>query len=413
LGGRETFVSKKVLTGINMKKLRSFLIIPIITTMISGCSTLGYRVAVPKEATEHAIIPNLSKVRFYADTQTFTKTELNDVAVNFRKGMQRSYSKDRSWNVLSISGGGSDGAYGAGILNGWSKSGTRPVFDVVTGVSTGSIIAPFAFLGSKYDPVIKDIYLNLTTDMVLKTNILSGIFGGSALTDNTGLANLIKLHATPDLLSKIGTECRKGRYLMLGTSDLDTQRGVIWNICELANSNAPNKLALFRRVILASAAIPGAFPPVKFDVEADGKQYNELHVDGGISSQVFLYPPAFSPRKVDEILGYKRKRRVFVIRNSKVTPDYQVTNPKLLYVSARSIETLIKNQGLGDLYRIYALARRDNLDYNLTFVPASFNVHADDMFDPHYMSELYKLGESIGRRRNHWYKNPFLLHLKK
>ncbi len=397
----------------NIRVLRLLIIIPILSMLISGCTSLGARISVPEKLADHAIVPNLSKVRFYADSKALTQAELKDVAVNFKKRIKQSPNNDHTWNVLSISGGGSDGAYGAGILNGWTQSGTRPVFDVVTGVSTGAIIAPFAFLGSDYDGTIKEIYLNLTTDMVLKTNILSGLLGGSALTDNSGFANLITHYATPDLLRKIGNQCNNGRILMLGTSDLDTQRGVIWNICELANSNAPNKISLFRQIILASASIPGAFPPVKFDVEVGGKIYNELHVDGGISSQVFLYPPAFSPRKIDALLGINRRRRVYVIRNSKVTPDYEATDSKLFNISARSFETLIKNQGLSDLYRIYALARRDGLDYNLTFVPESFDVPNEEVFDPHYMAELYKLGEEVGRQRTHWYKNPFLLHLKK
>lgn len=391
------------------KKYLHLAFVLCLTLILSACSTFSNRVAVPENLTTNAFVPSLTDVRFYADAPPLTDAELKQIAIPLKQRMRAYPDKNRTWDILSLSGGGSDGAFGAGLLNGWTQSGRRPKFDVVTGVSTGAIIAPFAFLGQDYDPQLKEIYTTLSTKQVLQTTILNGLFGGPALTDNSGLITMIAKYATADLLAKIGREYLKGRFLLIGTSDLDSQRGIIWDIGMLANSNHPQKLELFRKIILASTSIPGAFPPVRFDVEANGKTYTELHVDGGISSQVFLYPPTFSPRRLDALLGIRRKRRVFVIRNSRVTPQYDVTEAKLLEISARSISTLIKNQGIGDLYRVYALAKRDGLDYNLAYVPPNFTLKEQDVFDTKYMQALYKVGEQMGRNGNFWHKSPFIL----
>ena len=392
-----------------LKKSTTLALLLSLLVILPACSTFGPRVAVPESLTARAILPSLADVRFYADAPPLSDAELKEIAIPLKERMRAHPDTNRTWDVLSLSGGGSDGAFGAGLLNGWTRSGRRPKFDVVTGVSTGAIIAPFAFLGPAYDPQLKEIYTTLSTEKVLQANILSGLFGGTALADNSKLAMMIAKYATADLLAKIGQEYLKGRFLLIGTSELDSQRGIIWDIGMLANSNHPQKLELFRKIILASTSIPGAFPPVQFDVVADGNVYNELHVDGGISSQVFLYPPAFSPRRLDALLGVKRKRRVFVIRNARVTPQYDVTEAKLLAISSRSISTLIKNQGIGDLYRVYALARRDGLDYNLAYVPPSFTMKEQDVFDTKYMRALYKVGEQMGRTGNFWHKSPFIL----
>lgn len=394
---------------IHYNKLLALIFIFFTLLFLSACSTFMGRNAVPEVLTTQAAIPSLSDLRIYADAPPLSQVELRKIAIPIKERLRHHPDTNGTLDILSLSGGGSDGAFGAGLLNGWTKSGKRPKFDIVTGVSTGAIIAPFAFLGPAYDPQIKQIYTTLSTSKVLQLDILTGLLGGAALTDNHGLVKMIAHHATPELLDKIAREYRKGRFLLVGTSDLDTQRGIIWDIGMLANSNHPQKLELFRKIILASAAIPGAFPPVKFQVQADGKMYDELHVDGGIAAQVFLYPPAFSPARLDALLGIKRRRRVFVVRNTKVTPQYEVTQGKLIDISARSISTLIKNQGIGDLYRIYALAKRDNLDYNLAYVPTSFNMKAQDVFDTKYMQALYKVGEQMGRTGNFWHKSPFIL----
>jgi predicted acylesterase/phospholipase RssA len=315
-------------------------------------------------------------------------------------------SRSEDWNMLALSGGGSDGAFGAGLLVGWTQRGTRPTFRVVTGISIGSIIAPFAYLGPDYDDELREIFTTLSTDQVAKKNVLAGLLGGSALADVTGMEQLIARYATAEVLAAIAEESRRGRILLIGTTNLDAQRPVIWSISQIALSDYPDKVALFQKIIQASAAIPGAFPPVSIEVEAEGASYTELHVDGGVANQVFAYPPQFSREHIDEVIGHTPRRRLFIIRNGKVTPEYSVTRDELLPIAGRSISTLIKTQGVGDLYRLYTQAERDKLDFNLAFIPPEFTQVSQEAFDNAYMRALFDLGYELGRSGDPWHKKP-------
>ncbi|MEO1198774.1 MAG: patatin-like phospholipase family protein, partial [Pseudomonadota bacterium] len=184
-------------------------------------------------------------------------------------------------SFLAISGGGSDGAYGAGLLNGWTDAGTRPEFDVVTGISTGALTAPFAFLGSAYDDRLQAIYTQFGDDDLFEQNSLPGIFGNAALYDTAKLRGLIADFINPDVVAEIAREHNRGRRLLIGTAHLDAQRSVIWDIGAIASSNQPNKGELIHSILTASAAIPGAFPAVRIQVVINNQTYDELHVDGG------------------------------------------------------------------------------------------------------------------------------------
>ena len=195
---------------------------------------------------------------------------------------------------LAISGGGDNGAYGAGFLNGWTAAGTRPEFKVVTGISTGALIAPFAFLGPKYDHVLEKVYTTSSQkDIFKKRGIAAWLFGDS-MADTRPLASVIESYVTRALLDEIAAEYAKGRILLVGTTNLDSLEPVIWNMTAIAASQDPRAVPLFRSILLASASIPGAFPPVMIDVNLDGAKYQEMHVDGGTIAQVFLYPPSVS-----------------------------------------------------------------------------------------------------------------------
>ena len=225
-------------------------------------------------------------------------------------------------NYLPLSGGGEDGAFGAGLLNGWSAAGTRPKFDVVTGVSTGSLIAPFAFLGSDYDAILKEAYTTISTADIARVNVLFAAVGlAPSISSNALFEKLIARYMTKQVLNAIAQEYRKGRALFVGTTDLDAQRAVIWNIGAIADSGRPDALELARRIIMASASIPGVFPPVRMKVTVDGKVYDELHVDGGVTRQVFLFPPGYDPKLVDEAIGWKPRRRAFIIQDARVGPN--------------------------------------------------------------------------------------------
>jgi predicted acylesterase/phospholipase RssA len=237
--------------------------------------------------------------------------------------------------------------------------------------------------------------------------VFAAVIGAAdSLADTKPLQALVAKYMTAAMLKEIAAEHKKGRILMIGTTNLDAQRSVIWDIGAIAESGHPDSLELVRKIILASASIPGAFPPIDISVTADGKQYKEMHVDGGVTRQVFLYPPGFSTRDVDKALGWKINRRVYIIRNAKIDPEFAVTKDQLLPIASRSISTLIKTQGIGDLYQIHTTARRDGIDYNLAYIPKDFTVVAKDAFDKAYMNALYDLGYSLGRAGYGWHKMP-------
>jgi hypothetical protein len=310
-------------------------------------------------------------------------------------------------NYLSLSGGGGDGAYGAGVLVGWSASGHRPKFDVVTGISTGALIAPMAFLGVAYDERLKEAFTTVSSaDIQQDQNVLAVVGAGDSLTGAGGLESLIARYLTPNMVEEIAAEHRKGRALLVGTTDLDSQRPIIWDVGAIAETGRPDAINLIRTIIRASASIPGEFPPVKIAVDADGKPYNELHVDGGVTRQVFLYPPGYDPKIVDAAIGWRPNRRAYIIRNARTAPEYELTKEQLLPIANRSIGTLIKTQGVGDLYRIYLESQADKFDYNLTYIPSDFTARSTSFLDKEYMGQLFDIGYQEGRAGIHWYKRP-------
>lgn len=301
-------------------------------------------------------------------------------------------------DFLAISGGGGDGAYAAGLLKGWSERGTRPVFEVVTGVSTGALAAPFAFLGPAYDDSLAEIYTAYSDDDLYRSNGPLGLFGAS-MNDTAPLRLLIERYVTEDFLDRIAAEGKLGRRLLVQTTNLDAQRPVIWDLTALAASDRSTRRQLFVRLLLASAAIPAVFPPQRIRVIAgDGRDYDELHVDGGVSSQIFFAPPQMRLDKVElSTFGHARTRTLYVVRNGKLGPEYQTSEEKTLSIATRSIAALIKGQSLADLGNLARAARASRTRFCYSAIPESFSEVAAGNFDRRYMSQLYEVGRSVGR----------------
>jgi hypothetical protein len=306
---------------------------------------------------------------------------------------------------LAISGGGDDGAFGAGLLNGWSDSGTRPQFDMVTGVSTGALLAPFAFLGRSYDPKAREVYTTISSnDIFINRGLVDGIFS-DALSDTTPLWHLIERFFDEPMMAAVAREYNKGRLLIIGTTDLDAQEPVLWNIGAIAASGRPGALDLIRKILRASSAVPGYFQPVMIDVEMDGKHYQELHVDGGAIAQIFLYPPNISLHE----LGM-RDREAFLIRNAREGNDLANVERRTLDIGGRAISTMLRASGANDLARIYFVTQRDRVDYNLAYIDTDFRLpHPDKDFDKTYMKALYDYGYQRGRQGYPWKKLPPVL----
>jgi predicted acylesterase/phospholipase RssA len=302
---------------------------------------------------------------------------------------------------LAISGGGDNGAFGSGLLNGWTASGTRPEFKVVTGVSTGALIAPFAFMGPKYDYVVKKVYTTTAQKDIFKKRGIKALLFGDGMADTAPLATVIASYVTRSFLDEIAAEYAKGRILLVGTANLDSMEPVIWNMTAIAASPDPGAMKLFQQILLASASIPGAFPPVMLDVNVGGTNYQEMHVDGGTMAQVFLYPPSISVAN-----SVQRQRVLYIIRNARLDAEWASTERRTMTITMRAIDSLLTTQGIGDLYRIYTTAQRDGLDYNLAFIPPTFNTPHREMFDTVYMQALYDVGFEAAKAGYSWQKYP-------
>ncbi|MHC4958895.1 MAG: patatin-like phospholipase family protein [Planctomycetota bacterium] len=371
----------------------------------AACGSVQKRDALPQALSGRAEIPGIPNARFWGDAPP---PDIVHWRRKGRKEVRRHFAGvvGIEHQYLALSGGGADGAFGAGLLLGWTAAGTRPEFELVTGVSTGALIAPFAFLGPDYDPILREAFTQLSTkDLVEERSLLATITGDSAASSEP-MRKRIASYIDEQALARIAAEHRKGRRLFLGTTDLDAERPVTWNMGAIAASGAPGALELFRTVMLASASIPVAFPPVLIGVEAEGQRYDEVHVDGGVTRQVFLLPVTLDWREIEEDLEVRGAPKLYVIRNSKLAPVWKRVNPGVMDLATRSIESLIRTQGIGDLYRIYVEAERDRLDFRLAYIPADFEVESNQLFDPVYMGALFDLAYERAKAGYSWSTSP-------
>ena len=374
----------------------------------SGCAATITREPVPEQLVSDARVPGLSNIRVWGDEAGGNLRQfLREEAPRIRARMASLPNSQVLTNhILALSGGADDGAFGAGLLVGWTARGNRPQFSVVTGVSAGALIAPFAFLGSEYDPQLEAIFKQFSGRNIYQVHLLSGLLGGSALADSAPLAALIARYVDDPMVARLAQERGNGRLLIIGTTNLDAQRPVYWDIGKIAQSGGPEATNLIRSVLLASASIPGVFPPVNVRVVAGGASFEEMHVDGGPTREVFLAPYDFSFREFDRVLGRKVNRHLWVIRNGKLDPEYQAVKETTVAISLRALETLTKYQSIGDLGRMYFSARTDGMDFNLMSIPPSFSAPRPQPFDQAYMEALFNTGVSMGRAGVPWAKVP-------
>lgn len=376
---------------------------------LAGCAELRPHNPPPPKAEAQVQIPGMPGVRTWGDefSTLFQQDMIESIRQEERSGL---FKEGDTVSALAISGGGGDGAFGAGLLCGWSAAGNRPRFKLVTGISTGALTAPFAFLGPAYDGKLKKVYTSIDSADIFKLKSLLGMFRSDAIGLSDPLAKLTTEYVDEPMLKDIAAEHAKGRRLYIGTTALDAQRPVIWNMGAIAASGQPQALDLFRRVMIASAAVPVVFPPVYVKVEAGGKHYDEMHVDGGVGNQVFLYGPVLRPLKGQKELGIERMRRnfrVYVIRNTQIKPNWQAVRPLVRSIAPRSVSSLIKAQGTGDLYRIFATGKRDGFDFNLAFIPDLMDTaNRADEFDKHVMNVLFETGYKLARYGYRWRKTP-------
>lgn len=387
-------------------------ILVIFAIAMQGCATPARQAAVPMGLEDQAQVPGFTDVRYRIGSSKDMAAMAREGVESYRREQAQLTASGHSGQLppavyLAVSGGGDNGAFGAGLLCGWTAAGDRPVFKLVTGISTGALIAPFAFLGSAYDAQLKEFYTTISQKDILEKRSILAAINNDAIADNQPLWKLVGKAVNQKMLDAIAGEYNKGRLLLVATVNLDARQGIIWNMTKIASSGHPKALDLFRSILIASAAIPGAFPPMMLDVEADGKQYQEMHVDGGTMAQVFLYPPSISLKELErqEKVG-ERERRLYIIRNSRLDPDWAQVDRRTLTILGQAITSLIQTQGIGDLYRIYLTAQQDGVDYNLAYIPASFNVPKKEDFDTAYMRQLFDVGYNMAAKGYPWQKAP-------
>jgi predicted acylesterase/phospholipase RssA len=387
----------RILMEVNMigaPATRVGLIWALIVVLLPACSSV-LRNPLPADIHGEATVLGRDDLRYWGDRAIPLEERFKEVEeADGPSGRTLEGISNREHHYLAISGGGANGAYGAGLLVGWTALGTRPDFTMVTGISTGALTAPFAFLGPKYDPVLKKVYTTTDTTQIVDTRSVFSIVGGDSIVDTSPLSRTIEKYVTDEVIAEIAAEYRTGRSLVIGTTNLDAGRSVLWNIGRIATSGHPDAPDLIRMVLRASASIPGVFPPVYIPVQvADGSTYDEMHVDGGTSSQMFLYPAQTDWETLTEQLGVHGTPTAYLIRNSRVEPRYEPVAPHLLPIAGKTIDSLIRTQGIGDFYRIYTIAQRDNIHVKLAWIPEEAGEDTSSQaFDPEYMSQLFEFG---------------------
>ncbi|TGE01015.1 alpha/beta hydrolase [Methylobacterium nonmethylotrophicum] len=368
------------------------LAVALIGAQAAACASLPRAPYTAAEAAS-AIVPGQAPdVRYWADGSARSFAAVADQVKASRE----------PFSYLALSGGGGDGAYGAGVLNGWSETGRRPTFTMVSGVSTGALIAPFAFLGPAYDAQLRDIYTSgAAASLVRSPNPLNVLIGDGLFGDER-LRDLVGRYVSPEMLAAVAEEHRKGRRLLVVTTNLDSQRAVIWDMGAIAASGQPNAAALFRDVLTASASVPAVFPPMLIDAQAGNRAFQEMHVDGSVVTPVFTLPEAFLTQD-GRIAASRGKPNIYVIINGRIEPSFDVVQNGTLPIAVRSLSTVGRSRARATLASTYAFARRNGMGFNLTYIDRRIpEVPASQGFDTAYMRRLYEDGYQKGRSGAVW-----------
>jgi len=298
-----------------------------------------------------------------------------------------------AWLILST--GGEEGAYGAGFLNGWAASGNRPTFSVVTGVSTGALMATYVFAGGKYDEELHQVYTTISA-----TDIFEVASTPESLTDNWPLGKTIDKRVTPEMLAAVAAEHQKGRRLFVLTTNLDAGRPTVWNMGVIAAQGEAG-LKLFRQILLAAASVEGMFPPVYITVEANGRQFQEMHGDGGATGPLFFGPEAYlaptSPLRFPST-------GLYAIYNGKLSTEFYLPSKTTAGILGRSIGIALKAGGRLQLALAGVAAQKAGIPLNLTYVDDGFAQVGRGLFDPKYMNALYDYGLARGRSDDRFQK---------
>jgi predicted acylesterase/phospholipase RssA len=378
---------------------------------LAGCAPLDRGTPVPRGRMEEAVVLGVPNERFF-----LTEAGLSAMDGEFTAARRRAQAAREAGRVvaagppalLAVSGGGEDGAFGAGLLNGWTAAGNRPTFFLVTGVSTGALTAPFAFLGPAWDGALRAVYTDITVADVAERRSIFAALTDDAMADTLPLSRTIARYLDERMMAAIAEGYRDGRLLFVATTNLDAQRPVVWNIGAIAASGHPAALDLVRRLLLASASIPGAFPPVMIDVSLGGERHQEMHVDGGAVAQAFLYPAALTAGRREEIRRGRAVTHVeaYVIRNGRLEAEGTPVERRTINIAAQAVATMLTSSGVNDVNRMYLNTLRDGIGFHLAYIGSDFREPYTSPFEQRYMRALYEYAFEQARRGYPWARQP-------
>lgn len=372
--------------------VRGFAVAALCCVLAAGCASIE-RINYTQQEQIAAVVPGFPDVRVWADDPVIAQRSI---------ALAGGITKQPT--ILALSGGGADGAFGAGLLSGWTARGNRPPFTIVTGASAGALIAPFAYLGPGYDEVLRSVFASGEMENFLQFDGVSGLVG-AGLFKAAPLRALIAKYVDSNTMEAVAQQYRTGRKLFIVTTNLDAQRTALWDMGRIASSGHPQALDLFRKVMEASASIPGIFSPVLIDVEAGGKSFAEMHVDGGVTANIMVVPEAVLIAN-KAVLPQALRPKVYIVMNGKLDPYFEVVKPRTLQIAIRSFATSVRANTRNTLLATYEFSKRRNWEVNLAAIDDSVPNQTTPGFDTVYMRGLFEYGYERGKSGQLWQASP-------
>jgi hypothetical protein len=369
----------------------------LVSCLLAGaCSSLPRQQApAARQQVDAVPVGFTSDVRWRGET---TRSDFRHQALLLQERMTKA-ANGGPLNLLALSGGGAGGAFGAGVLVGWGRHGTRPQFQVVTGVSTGALIAPMAFLGADGDRTLEEAFSGSASEGILQLHWTGALFGASVFRGEP-LRELVDRFVTDELLRCVAIEASKGRLLLVATTDLDRNSLVIWDMGAIAAKGGANARALFRDVLLASASVPGVFPPVLIRVEAAGKTYEEMHVDGGTTASFVAAPD------IGAVIAHEfpqlHDARMYILINGKLGVPEETASMMTVSILQRSVGAALRSITRGNVEVAYAFARRHEMTLQATAVPVEYPFGGSLDFAPTAMKALFDYGVRCASNNRVW-----------
>jgi predicted acylesterase/phospholipase RssA len=376
--------------------------------VLSGCVDGGRGLPTPAAPGNQVLVGGIAQEAVYQ--KSFDSHSLYAMRAHLAPGMQSgalpvNWQSGASCDLLAISAGGDRGAFAAGVLTGWTKAGDRPTFRVVTGVSVGALIAPFAFLGPRYDHVLREFALSVTPDRIFRRrSVIAGLFS-DGLSSSEPLEAALETYVTDGLLRDIAAEYLRGRDLFIMTVDLDDGRPVVWNMGAIAASRSPGSLRLFRQVMRASTAIPVVVSPELIDLTVGAQHFQEMHVDGSVAHQLFL-PPLSTAGAAMSSSRQATTCHAFAIINRQVEMERSSTPRHIVDIGERSMEAFMQVQTDDDIENIAAVLAARGIDLSLARIDDDFSTSHPLEFDSSYVRALFDYGEEKGSSGKLWRDAP-------